>query len=191
MAVRINLLPYRKIRRAERQKRFNFMLGGTLVAGIVVIFLGQNIIDGRIEHQQERNKRLETAIAKLDKEIAEIKELKEKIGDVLDRKRVVENLQSGRSSAVILLDELARQLPEGVYLRSVKEQGNVITLTGIADNNARVATLVRNFGNSQWLESPELVEIKATQVGNLKKSLFTLNLKTKSQQPASPNSKKK
>lgn len=191
MAVRINLLPYRKIRRAERQKRFNFMLGGTLVAGIVVIFLGQNIIDGRIEHQQERNKRLETAIAKLDKEIAEIKELKGKIGDVLDRKRVVENLQSGRSSAVILLDELARQLPEGVYLRSIKEQGNAITLTGIADNNARVATLVRNFGNSQWLESPELVEIKATQVGNLKKSLFTLNLKTKSQQPASPNSKKK
>lgn len=184
MAVRINLLPYRKIRRAERQRRFNMMLVGTLVAGVVVVFLGLNYINGKIESQLERNNRLETAIAQLDKEIEEIKDLKGKIGDVLDRKRVIENLQSGRSGAVVLLDEIARQLPEGVYLKSIKQQGSAITLEGIADTNARVAALVRNIGGSQWLEAPELIEIKAVTVNNLKQSAFSLKLKQKSQQPA-------
>ncbi len=187
MTVRINLLPYRKIRRAERQRRFNFLLVGAVVAGAAVVMLGQNYINGRIEHQQERNQRLETAIAKLDKEIAEIKDLKAKINDVLERKRVVENLQSGRSRSVILMDEISRQLPEGVYLNSIKQQGDAVSLVGVADTNARVASLVRNLGASQWMESPELVEIHAVQIGNIKQSAFTLNVKQKSQQPAQAN----
>lgn len=184
MTVRINLLPYRKIRRAERQRQFNLMLVGAVVAGAAVVFLGLNYIDGRIEHQQNRNQRLETAIAKLDKEIEEIRDLKSRISDVLERKRVVENLQSGRSRSVILLDEIARQLPEGVFLKSITQSGDAITLAGVADTNARVAALVRNLGASQWMESPELVEIQAVMLGKLKQSAFTVTVKQKSQQPA-------
>jgi type IV pilus assembly protein PilN len=189
MAVRINLLPYRKVRRAERQRQFNLMLIGTLIGSVAVVFLGLNYINGKIESQLERNKRLESAIAQLDTEIEEIKDLKSKIGDVLDRKRVIENLQSGRSGAVILLDEISRQLPEGVYLKSVKQQGSVITVTGIADTNARVAALVRNIGGSKWLEAPELIEIKAVTVNKLRQSAFSLRMKQKAQQP--PDSEQK
>ena len=103
---------------------------------------------------------------------------------MLDRKRVVENLQSDRSQAVILLDELARQLPEGVFLKSIRQQGNEIMLEGIADTNARVATLVRNLGNSQWLESPILIEIKSVTSKNLKQSAFTLKVNQKVKKPA-------
>jgi type IV pilus assembly protein PilN len=184
MAVRINLLPYRKIRRAERQRQFNLMLIGTLIAGVAVVFLGNNYIGGQIESQIERNTRLENAIVQLDKEIAEIKDLKGKISAVLERKRVVENLQSGRSRAVVLLDEIARQLPEGVYLKGIRQQGDIITLDGVADTNARVATLVRNFGGSKLMESPELIEIHAISVNNLKQSAFTMSVKQKTQQPA-------
>lgn len=189
MAVRINLLPHRKIRRAERQRQFNMMLAGALIGGVAVVFLGNNYINGKIETQMERNTRLEAAIAQLDREIAEIKDLKIKIGDVLERKRVVENLQSGRSRAVNLLDEISRQLPEGVYLKGIRQQGDVITLDGVADTNARVATLVRNFGGSQWLESPELIEIHAITVNNLKQSAFTMSIKQKAQQPAEAENK--
>ncbi len=120
----------------------------------------------------------------LDHEIADIKQLKEQIRSVLDRKKVVENLQSDRSQAVALLDELARQLPEGVFLKSIKQQGTEIMLDGVADTNARVATLVRNLGNSEWLESPILIEIKSVTSGNLKQSAFTLKVNQKVKKPA-------
>lgn len=189
MAVRINLLPHRKIRRAERQRQFNGMLVGALVAGVAVVLMGKGYIDNRVESQRERNQRLESAIAQLDKEIEEIRGLKKRIGDVLERKRAVENLQNGRSRAVVLLDEISRQLPEGIYLRAIKQQGDVVTLEGVADTNARVASLVRNFGGSQWVEAPELIEIKAITVNNLKQSAFTLSVRQKPQQPAAPGKK--
>ena len=113
----------------------------------------------------------------------------EKISAVLERKRVVENLQDGRSRAVTLVDEVARELPEGVYLKGIRQQGDIITLEGVADTNARVATLVRNFGSSEWMESPELIEIHAISVNNLKQSAFTVTVKQKSPQP--PEAEKK
>ena len=182
--IRINLLPHRQIKRAERQRQFNLMLVATLVASAGIVFMGQTFISAQIDTQNRRNSRLETAIVQLDKEIEDIKKLKEQIRNVLDRKRVVENLQSDRSQAVILLDELARQLPEGVFLKSIRQQGNEIMLEGIADTNARVATLVRNLGNSQWLESPILIEIKSVTSKNLKQSAFTLKVNQKVKKPA-------
>ena len=98
---------------------------------------------------------------------------------MLERKQVVENLQTDRSQAVIVFDELSRQLPEGMYYKSIKQEGKVITIEGIADTNARVATLVRNFNQSQWLESPILIEIKAVTVGAQKQNLFTLKVSLK------------
>jgi type IV pilus assembly protein PilN len=182
--IRINLLPHRQIKRAERQRQFNLMLLATTIAAAAIVFMGETYISARIDAQQSRNTRLEGAISKLDKEIDDIKRLKQEIRNVLDRKRVVENLQTDRSQAVILLDELAKQLPEGIFLRSIKQQGNEIMLEGVADTNARVATLVRNLGNSQFLESPMLIEIKSASSKNLKQSIFTLKVNQKANKPS-------
>ncbi len=189
--IRINLLPHRQIKRIERQRQFNLMIVAVIILAAGTVFTGQTFIDAEIDNQTSRNNRLDKAIAKLDKDINEIKDLKSKINDVLDRKQVVENLQTNRGQAVILLDEIARKLPEGMYLRSIKEQGNLITLEGVADTNARVATLVRNLSLSDWLESPGLVEIKAETVNGLKRNDFTLNALQKLQKTADDTSKSK
>ena len=179
---RINLLPHRQIKRAERQRQFNLLLIATVVAGGAIVFMGQTFISAKISTQAERNHRLEEANVKLDKEIAEIRELKGQIQDVLARKQVVENLQSNRSQAVVVLDEISRQLPEGLYLKSIKQQDNSISLEGIADTNARVASLVRNLSASQWMISPNIIEIKSTQINNLKYNDFTMSVNLKVQQ---------
>lgn len=178
--IRVNLLPHRQLRREARQREFGFMALFSAIAACAILFTAYTIINSKVESQLERNQRLNNAIAKLDKEIADIKDLREQISAMLERKQVVENLQINRSQAVIVFDELSRQLPEGMYFKSIKQEGKVITIEGVADTNARVATLVRNFNQSAWMESPTLIEIKATTVGLQKQNLFTLtvNLKT-------------
>jgi type IV pilus assembly protein PilN len=177
--IRVNLLPHRQVRREARQREFGLMAIFSAIAAAVIIFLGYTYINAKIDAQSERNARLDTAIAKLDKEIADIKDLKDQISTVLERKQVVENLQTNRSQAVVVLDELSRQLPEGMYLKSIKQQGNVISIEGVADTNARVATLVRNLSNSNWMESPSLVEIKSVIVNTIKQNAFVLNVNIK------------
>jgi type IV pilus assembly protein PilN len=177
--IRVNLLPHRQIRREERQREFGLMALFSAIAAAVVIFLGYTYITAKIDAQAERNARLDAAIVKLDIEIADIKDLKDQISTMLERKQVVENLQTNRSQAVVVLDELSRQLPEGMYLKSIKQQGNVIAIEGVADTNARVATLVRNLSTSNWMESPSLVEIKSLVVNTLKQNAFVLNVNIK------------
>lgn len=177
--IRVNLLPHRQIRREARQREFALMAGFSAIAAVVIIFMGWTYINSRIDAQAERNGRLDAAIVKLDKEIADIKDLKDQISIMLDRKQVVENLQTNRSQAVVVIDEISRQLPEGMYLKSIKQQGNTITIEGVADTNARIATLVRNFTVSNWMESPNLVEIKSLMVNGLKQNAFTLNVSLK------------
>ena len=189
--IRINLLPHRQIKRAERQRQFGLMgLMATIAAGAIVFF-GWQVLSLKKDSQLERNNRLELAIGKLDKEIADIKDLKDQINNVLERKQIVENLQTNRSQSVVILDELTRQLPEGLYLRSIKQQGNLITLEGVADTNARVATLVRNLSVSNWMESPILVEIKAMNVNGVKQNDFTMTVSLKGQKAEeAPNNNK-
>ncbi len=177
--IRVNLLPHRQIRREARQREFGLMALFSAIAAAVVIFLGYTYITAKIDAQAERNARLDAAIVKLDKEIADIKDLKDQISTMLERKQVVENLQTNRSQAVVVLDELSRQLPEGMYLKSIKQQGNIISVEGVADTNARVATLVRNLSTSNWMESPSLVEIKSLVVNTLKQNAFVLNVNIK------------
>jgi len=187
--IRINLLPHRLIKRAERQRQFTLMVLAAAVAAAVIVIIVQTFIGAETDSQKSRNARLDEAIVKLDKQIEEIRQLKDTIREVLERKQVVENLQSNRSQAVVILDELTRQLPEGMYLRSIKQKDTTITLEGIADTNARVATLVRNLSGSQWLESPALVEIKAIQVNNLRANDFILTVKLKVKKPPESGSK--
>lgn len=174
--IRVNLLPHRQIRREARQREFGLMALFSAIAAAAIIFLGYTFINAKIDAQTERNARLDTAIVKLDKEIADIKDLKDQISTMLERKQVVENLQTNRSQAVVVLDELSRQLPEGMYLKSIRQQGNVISIEGVADTNARVATLVRNLSTSNWMELPSLVEIKSVMVNTLKQNAFALNV---------------
>lgn len=186
--IRINLLPHRQIKRAERQRRFNLMAGLVFIAGIAIVFMVYTVISAQVDHQLERNSRLEQANIKLDKEIADIKSLREKIQDLLSRKQVVENLQTNRSQAVAILDEITRKIPEGTYLKSIKQDGFKIEVNGIADTNARIATFVRNLSDSQWLASPNLVEIKSTVINNIKYNDFIINVSVK--QPEVASSKK-
>jgi len=186
--VRVNLLPHRQIKRAERQRQFNLMLVATAIAAAALVFMGQGYISSQIDSQASRNSRLDAANIALDKQISQIKDLKNQINSVLERKQVVENLQSDRSQAVVVLDEITRQLPEGMYLRSIKQKDKTITLEGVADTNARVATLVRNLSTSAWLEAPRLIEIKAASINNTRMNSFTLTVNLKKLKPEETSS---
>ncbi len=179
--LRINLLPHRQIKRAAKQREFGLMALMAAGAACAVVFLGWQFLSAQNNTQLERNSRLEKANTDLDKQIADIKDLKDQINNVLERKHVVENLQTNRSQAVVILDELTRQLPEGVHLKSIKQTGNLITIDGVADTNARVATLVRNLSVSNWMESPNLVVINAATVNNIKQNEFTVTVSLKTQ----------
>ena len=177
--IRINLLPHREIRRAARQRQFVLLAVFALVAAIGVGLFGYAINSSRIEYQNDANNVLKTEIGKLDKQIEEIKALKEQTQALLARKQVVETLQANRAELVHVLDVLVRQLPDGVYLKSIKQTGNKFNLSGYAQSSARVSTLMRNLDDSQWLVSPELVEIKAASVNGLRVNEFNLNVQLK------------
>jgi type IV pilus assembly protein PilN len=187
--IRINLLPHRELKRGARQRQFYIQAGMVAGLGVLIVFLVHSIISARISYQTERNRYLEREIAVLDIQIDEIKKLKEQIQVLLARKKVVEALQTDRAEAVHLLDQLVRQLPDGVYLKGVKETGNRVDLTGYAQTNARVSTLLRNLESTPWFESPNLVEIKAVIQGNTRLSEFNLNFRiarTKQETKPSP-----
>lgn len=159
--IRVNLLPHREEKRKRRQQQFGVLAGiavalGLLVAGGVWWFL-----DAQVDQQQKNVKYMKDEIDKLDNQIEEIRKIREETAALLAKKQVVEGLQSNRSEPVQLLDQLLRQLPEGVYLKQVKQTGPKVNIVGYAQSNARVSTLMRNLGASPYLENPELVEIKA------------------------------
>jgi type IV pilus assembly protein PilN len=177
--VRINLLPHREQKRQARQRQFISLAIALAVLGIAVVGLVHVVIAARIDNQTSRNKLLQDEIVKLDEQIKEIDKLREQTQALLARKQIVETLQANRTEAVHLLDQLVRQLPDGLYLRSVKQTGGRVTLVGYAQSNARVSTLMRNIESSPWLTLPELVEIKSVPLEKQKINEFTLNLQLK------------
>jgi len=179
MNVRINLLPHREERRKRGRQHFAVLAGLTATLGAVVVGAGYLYIAGLISTQDQRNAFLRSEISKLDKEIAEIKKLKDEIAALLARKQIIETLQADRAQTVHLLDQLVRQMPEGVYLRQLRQRGLLVNLQGYAQSNARVSTLMRNIESSPWLGSPQLIEIKAARVGSKRLSEFTMNLQLK------------
>ena len=183
MTIRINLLPHRDERRNRARTQFAVVAGLTAVLGIVIWGAGHVVNANRVAVQQDRNAFLKGEIAKLDKQIADIRKLKNEIQALLARKQVIETLQADRAQTVHLLDQLVRQMPEGVYLKSVTQKGLAVHLDGYAQSNARVSTLMRNIENSPWLQKPELVEIKATSVDKRRLSEFTMNLSLKPLKP--------
>ena len=152
--VRINLLPHRELRRAARKREFIFVAAGTVIFAIATALLVHTILVGMLESQTAKNKFLKMEIAKVDKEIEEIQRLREQTKALLERKAIVETLQSNRTEAVHLLDQLTRQLPDGVFLKSVKQADDKVNLTGYAQSNARIATLMRNLIRRRGLAAP-------------------------------------
>lgn len=175
--IRINLLPHRELKRKARQQQIAILAGAVSFLGILVVWGVYTFIAGNIEYQNARNQFLQSRIAVLDGEIAEIRNIKSQTQELLARKHVVETLQNSRSEVVHLLDQLARLLPDGVYLQSVKQNDQNITLVGYAQSNAWISMLMRNLESSPWLESPLLIEIKAMTVNNIRQNEFNMRIK--------------
>ena len=172
----INLLPHREEKRKARRQQFVLLAALSALAGLVVWFVGHTIITGYVEAQEAKNAFLKREIAVLDKEIAEIKGLREQAESLLSRKQVIESLQTNRTETVQIFNELAQQMPEGIYLKSLKQTGLKINLAGFAQSNARVSNLMRNLEASPHLEKADLVEVKAAVLNNRRVSEFSLNV---------------
>ncbi len=174
--IRINLLPHREEKRKARRQQFVLLAALTALAGLVVWFVGHSIITGYVEGQEAKNAFLKREIAALDTEISEIKGLREQAEALLSRKQVIESLQTNRTETVQIFNELAQQMPEGVYLKSLKQTGSKINLIGYAQSNARVSNLMRNLEASPHLERADLVEVKAAVLNTRRVSEFSLNV---------------
>ena len=173
-AARINLLPHRAERRARAKKHFALVSGLAAALGLVIVLAVHITYADLISNQEGRNQFLKSEIGKLDKEIAEIDKLKDEIAALLARKQIIETLQADRAQTVHLLDELVKQMPEGVFLKSISQKGMRIQLLGYAQSNARVSTLMRNIEASRWLGEPELIEVKAAALDKRRVAEFTL-----------------
>src|SRR3569623_452755 len=177
--IRINLLPHREAKRKERRKAFFAMLLlSAVVGGGVVLAIGGFFANG-IANQNQRNAFITAENTKLDAQIKKITTLKQEIDALKARQQAVEDLQSDRNQPVYLLDELVKQVPEGIYLKSLKQTGQRVALAGYAQSNERVSELLRNLSNnSAWLERPDLVEIRSAGVGQGKdaKKVFDITV---------------
>ena len=179
MRIRINLLPHREARRERQKSTFYFLTLLSLIAGAALVFVVWSVYQGLISGQQERNNFIAAENRKLDLQIREIANLRQEIDALRARQRAVEDMQADRNQPVYLLDELTKQVPEGIYLRQIKQDDKRINVTGQAASNERVSEFLRNLqANSKFLERPELIEIRisGTQPANVSRRLFDFSL---------------
>ena len=173
----INLLPWREAERQKRQRDFGMAMGGAVIAAIAVILLASLAYSQMLDHQNARNDRLKAEIVELEKSIAEIDGLEQQKERLLARMEIIEQLQKSRPEIVHLFDELARQLPEGVYLTGMKQTGTRVEIRGIAQSSTRVSALMRQIDASEWLGDPEVERVETTQAGSSRQAEFVVYLK--------------
>ncbi len=176
---RINLLPWRDELREQRRNQFYMAMGGAFGAAAIVVLLGVLFMNTVIDAQYERNDKLNAEIALLDKRIEEILELENKKDRLVARMQIIEQLQQSRPEIVHVFEELARTLPDGVFLTSVKQSGETIEIKGKAESNTRVSAFMRNIDKSEWLKDPDLqvVQVKKDNGDGIRASEFTVNAK--------------
>lgn len=182
----INLLPHREARRQERKRAFFSALGLAAIVGVGLTILWFGVLQQLTSFQEARNRYLSEEIKKLDEQIKDIAALRAEIDALRARQKAVEDLQTDRNVPVYLLDELVKQTPEGIYLTSVKQKDNVVTIGGMSQTNERVSEMLRNTAyNSPWLERPELVEIKAVTLGKDRdaRRLFDFSMRVSIKRP--------
>lgn len=161
----INLLPHREEKRLQRKRAFFVFLGLSAVAGLMVVGIWYSALMQMTDAQESRNAFLKAEITRLEAQIKDIATLRQEIDALKARQAAVENLQTDRNTPVHLLNEIVKQTPEGVYLNSIKQTGMTVAVNGVAQTNERVSEFLRNtLYNSTWLERPELIEIKASNV---------------------------
>ena len=177
MTTRVNLLPWREMRRKEQDRQLLTIAVGAWILMGVIIFYAHVHVTSLIENQNKRNEFLNQEIAKVEKEIKEIAEIKKQRADLIARMNVIYQLQGARTQVVHIFDELVRKLPEGVYFTSLKDAGTSLALQGVAQSNARVSALMRNLASSDWFADPELEIIRVKSEGRDRVSEFSLKVK--------------
>ena len=183
---RINLLPWREERRKQREREFYVILGAAFAAAALVSFLVVMYFDGQIEGQKARNQYLTQQIAEMDKKLTEVQDLEKTRSKLLLRKQAIEELQANRSMMVHLFDDLVRTIPDGVRLTSIKQNGDVLTLEGQAESNARVSNYMRNLEASTWMTNPDLQGVEAKGSDKRNRYAFVLRVTIKKPQVAMP-----
>jgi len=174
---RINLLPWREERRAKRQQEFYMLLFAALLLGGLVWWLWQGMVQSSIDNQNARNNTIQTSISGLDKKIAEIKDIEERRNELVERMKVIQDLQGNRPSVVYVFDELVRILPKGVYFTDVKRSGETFTIEGVAETNNYISALMRNMTSSAWFGRPTLSRVSTLADG---RRAFVLSVKQES-----------
>ncbi|AMT86880.1 MULTISPECIES: PilN domain-containing protein [Pseudomonas] len=175
---RINLLPWREERREERRKRFLLVLIGVLAGSIGAVLIADQIISAAIERQMARNDYIGKQIAVVDERIKQIGELKARRQQLVERMRIIQDLQGNRQISGRVFDQLARTLPDGVYFTDVKMAGKTLSISGAAESNNRVSELMRNLDASDWFDAPSLNEVKATSADQVEQAnVFQLTVR--------------
>ena len=183
---KINLLPWREELRVQRNKEFGIVAGISAALGVLIIVGLTLYYNNLIDNQKSRNQFMQQEIAKLDKKIKEIKDIRRKKERLLQRIRTIQDLQTNRTEIVHLFDEVVKSVPDGVYLTSLTQSGFNLTMNGVAESNTRVSEFIRNIESSQWMKTPRINIIQRNKRTALQTNNFTLRLKQDS-----PNRKKK
>lgn len=174
---RINLLPWREERRAALQKQFLVILAGMAVFGALIVFLGDRYVSALIEHQNGRNNYLQQHIAELNRQVAEIRELEKRRAELLERMEIIQGLQGKRPVIVRIFDEAVRTMPDGAYFLDMTRSGENIKVSGKAESNNRVSSLMRKLDSSLWFKDPNLTSVKAAPDFGEQGSEFQLSFK--------------
>ncbi len=174
---RINLLPWREAERKKRQRDFGVAMAGGVVAAIAGVLVTLFVYSQMIDNQEERNLRLTNEIKELEKSITEIDGLERQKERMLARMEIIEQLQKSRPEIVHLFDEVARQLPDGVYLTGMKQTGSRVEVRGVAQSSTRVSALMRQIDASDWMADPEVDRVETTQSGSSRQAEFVVYLK--------------
>ncbi|MGF6205994.1 PilN domain-containing protein [Pseudomonas frederiksbergensis] len=164
---RINLLPWREELREERRKRFLLTLVGVLIVSVGLVVIADQVFSSAISQQVARNDYLGKQIAIVDERIKQISDLKARRQQLVERMRIIQDLQGNRQISGRIFEQLARTLPDGVYFTEVKMAGKSLAITGAAESNNKVSELMRNLDASDWFDAPSLTEVKATTAGQL------------------------
>ncbi|WP_045857376.1 PilN domain-containing protein [Teredinibacter purpureus] len=173
----INLLPWREEHRREKKKEFLTQLGGVCLLAIGVAYLWVQAVDGAIATQNTRNSMLNTEIGLLEKQVSEIKDLKKKRRELLDRMKVIQDLEGKRSIIVHYFDEFAKSVPDGVYITTLSKNGNIISIDGVSESTNRVSTFMRQLDDSEWFADPNLKSVVAAPQHGSQASTFQMQLK--------------
>ncbi|WP_226704646.1 PilN domain-containing protein [Microbulbifer elongatus] len=158
---KINLLPWRQEYRAQKQKEFQQVAALVVIAAGFSVFMWMKTVDSQIANQNERNQILNTEITALNKQVREIKDLKKRRQELIDRMRVIQELQGNRPLAVRYFDDMVRAAPEGLWLTNLKRSGKTLQISGVAESNNRVSSFMRSLDQSEWFQSPNLTGVTA------------------------------